>query len=173
MLLYFKVRYEGAVPGSVNLRKRTFNRIKKDAWEAVGKYWHKHLRPKHFTRAGAREYNYAPRKGQSGNPHPKGFWASYTGQKHRKKHHRLPLVYSGELRSMARQARISATSKGVRVALSRAQKANLRHPKSKINMADELTRVSPAEIKKLIQVHEKYMDYRLRRVQGTTTERIG
>lgn len=148
-----KIRYEGAVPG-VGLSQRRFNNLKKRAWTATGKYWFEHFRPKHFTKAGAVEYGYKKRKGEDYGTTGKSFWRSYTGRKQKKFGHTLPLVYSGELRDNSTIASIHATYKGVRVALPWAQKANFRYAGSDINMAQELTRVSPAEERILAEVFD-------------------
>lgn len=151
-----RIRYEGPVPGA-GLGVREFNNLLKRAWYVTGKYWHTHFRPKHFTKAGAAEYRYLPRKGEESGTTGKSFWRSYTGRKQREKGHTLPLVFSGELRAMSKTASIHATHKGVRVALTRARKANFRHPNSQINMAEELTRVSEAEERKLAEVFDRAM----------------
>jgi hypothetical protein len=139
-----KVRYQGAVPG-VTLTRREMNRVLEKAWFQPGKNWAGNLRPKHFTKEGEQEYGYEPRSGEQQGASGKAFWRSYTGRKLKEKGHTLPLVWSGELRDKARTSCIEATSKGVRVFLSEANKAKFHNPKSKIDMRAELTRVSIAE----------------------------
>ncbi len=140
----FKVKLSGVA----GMTKRELNEDKADAYAETGRYWHKHFRPKHFTKEGAREYGYLPRKGEPGNPHPKGFWASYTGRKLREQKHKLPLVWSGQSRALSAMGRVRATSKGVKVTMP-ARALNFKHPKSKIKMAEELRTVSAGELREL------------------------
>lgn len=170
-----RIRYHGPVPGSENLSARVLNQIKREAWEEAGHYWHAHLRPKHFTKAGAREYGYAPRKGEEGGT-GKRFWRSYTGRKQRQKGHTLPLVWSGELRELSKiyklQATATSTRSRLRVILPAAQKANWRNPYSRIDMAGELTRVSDAEAVELVGVFDRFLAGGLEEVQTTQTKTI-
>lgn len=149
--ILLKVRYQGAVPG-VTLGRRELNQVLEKAWFPPGKNWHEQFRPKHFTKEGAAEYGYEPRKGEQSGTSGKAFWRSYTGRKLKKFGHTLPLVFSGELRDKARTARIEATSKGVRVFLTNAGKANFHHPKSTIDMRAELTRISIAEMRESTEI---------------------
>jgi len=155
-LIQVKVRHEGAVPGSMNLSRGAFDNCLKEAWFETGKFWHTALRPKHFTKSGAREYGYLPRKGEESGA-GRSFWKSYTGRKQKKFGHTLPLVFTGELREMSGTANIQPTAKGVRVALSRANKANWHNPHSQIDMREELTRVSDAEARLLAEVPDEAM----------------
>jgi len=152
------------------------NQIIREAWVAVGKFWHREQRPRHFTTRGAKEYGYAPRKGEAGNPHPKGFWASYTGRKVRQFGHRRPLEYTGELRRMTRARRIVTTATSnrstLRIQMPQARKANLRHPKSKINMREELTTVSRRDAEADVKVHNDFMNTRLRLFRGRKAKKL-
>lgn len=171
----FEIDYHGAVPGSLQMGQREFNDLRRAAWFSTGKYWMQHFRAKHFTKAGAAEYQYSPRKGETGNTHPKGFWASYTRRKQRDKGHTLPLVWTGESRRRTRRARITAratsTKSHCRIAMN-APTLNRRHKDSDIRMWDEMTRVSPREIYILLRHYERFIDWKLRALQGTTTKRI-
>jgi len=101
----FEIKHKGAVPGSANLTQKIFNELIRESWEDVGDYWHENFLDKHFTPAGADEYGYAPRSGETGNPHPKGFWASYSGRKQKYLHHKNPLVFAGDLQAAAALSR--------------------------------------------------------------------
>jgi len=157
----WKIKYIGPVPG-VTLTQREMLAIIRDAWHDVGVHWHRAQRPKHFTRAGAREYGYLPRKGEPGNPHPKGFWSSYMGRKQRLMRHQRPLEFSGELKNLSRVRRIltSATSNKsrLRIQMPAARKANFRHPRSRINMRAELTTVSPREATEDVRLFTRKID---------------
>lgn len=172
----FDVHYHGAVPGSVQMSQREFNELKRQAWYQCGKYWLAHFREKHFTRAAYSEYGYSPRKGESGNTHPKGFWASYTGRKQREMHHTLPLVYSGHSRDVIRRSAViravaSSTQSRCRISMP-AGNLGHRNPKSHVNMRDEMTRVSAGEERILRREYEGFITRGLAAVQGTTTRRI-
>lgn len=172
-MISFKIKTVGFIPG-VPRWKSTLNRMLKAAYAVGGTFWHRALRPKHFTKAGAREYWYTPRKGEagSGEPFKKGKHLSYTAAKLRRHGHTLPLVFSGELRLKSRMARIAATSKGVRVVLPSAQKANLRHPESQINMREELTRVSSREVIEIARVDDKHLDRQIKRMRSVHRQTI-
>lgn len=166
------IKYFRAVPGR-GMKVADMKEMIAGAWTEVGEDWHNRLRPKHFTAAGAREYGYGARKGEAGNSHPKGFWASYTGRKQRQKGHVRPLVWSGELEALSRSRRIESraftTRSRLRVILPQARKANLRNPHSSIRMHDELITISAGEAPELVAVHNRSMTERLRRFAGSDT----
>jgi len=170
-----KITYFGAVPGK-SLTAAQMKAMILEAWTIVGERWHRELRPKHFTTAGAREYGYSPRKGDTGNAGSKGFWRSYTGRKQRTFGHTRPLVWSGELEQLSRARRIEAraftTRSRVRVIMPLASKANWRNPHSQIDMRAELTTVSPGEGEELVALHNASMHERLNRHIGKETTTI-
>lgn len=140
----FLIKYTGSVPRAMAKQGRG---ILKAAWHDLGVTWHRELRPKHFTAAGAREYKYQPREGEPGKPgRTRG--RSYLRRKQRMFGHTLPLVFTGELRSLTRIRDVRATAKGVRVVMQ-ANKANWRRSPGAPNMAAELRTISSAENRKL------------------------
>lgn len=162
----------GAVPGVL---KRELNRLLKEAWAAIGLYWHKNFRPKHFTRAGAREYGYDKRQGEDGavgeNPGdfggmhgmwraqrrlgPRGFFSTYTGRKLQKWNHTNPLVWTGISKEQSEQRNIQATRNGVKVVMN-TPRLNFRKGKLGMGktMREEMTAVSAAEAEVLAQVYD-------------------
>lgn len=130
------------------------NRIHKEMWRSLGEHWHRYQRPKHFTKAGAQEYGYAPRSGDPGRTHPKGFHRSYQGRKLRRFGHTLPLVYTGLSRNLTRVRDVRPTSKGVRV-IMRAPALNLRPKGGRINMRNELINISRRDARALVSVGER------------------
>lgn len=163
-----KITYTGVV----GMRPSTFRRrFLKPMYHFLGEYWHRELLPKHFTNQGAKEYGYAPRKGEKGNKGGKGFRKSYTGRKLKRFGHTRPLVFTGELQRMSRFRNIKATSKGVKVTLPQARKANLRHPKSNVNMADELTRFSDRDIAKIHDQGNRFLRRKFRS-EGISERRV-
>lgn len=147
---------------------KAHNAAAKDAWERTGVYWFGNFLEKHFTEAGAREYNYTRRKGEGLTPGTARFNRSYTGRKLREKGHTRPLEYSGRSRQQARRARVSSTSKGGKVTIS-APTLNLRHPKSRIVMREELARISRAEGDQLARVFDRRYDVVINGQGGSTT----
>jgi len=162
-------RYEGAVPGG-NFRRREWNRLKKAECEELGLYGHREMRPVHCTAAGAREYSYTPRAGESGNAR-RDFWRSYTGRKQKDRGHRRPLVHSGEALQLSATARIVATSGGVKVRYPQLRKLNLRNPNSKIDMRAEFTAISRGDSDRLLRLFDKRMDRHLRRLRSSQRRR--
>jgi hypothetical protein len=161
-----RMRYSGRVPGTMgHLSQREWNEIVRETWEEVGLYWHEHILPKHFTAAGGKEYDYAPRSGD--NMSGKAFWRSYQGRKQKYKGHRRPLEWSGDLIKDCRTFRVTgtATSHGsrLRVYLSNAQKANFKNKFSdpRLNMAEELTRVSQEDRDTLTYMFNRIMEGKL------------
>ena len=164
MEISFRVKYQGAVPSQHGMTQREFNDLVREAWYHVGKYWMTHFRAKHFTKAGAREYRYAPRvgEGESG----KRFWRSYTGRKQKTLGHTDPLVYSGDSRRSTQTARVTATATTNKSQCRVTMNApNLNYPGKKrrdgrpgIDLRDEMTRISPAEWAELVKQHDKKMD---------------
>ena len=141
--------------------KRALNAVIKKTNEDLLWHWHTKYLPKHFTRAAYREYGYMPRQGEPGYPFVDkkgrkiGFKKSYTGKKLREKGHTNPYVYSGQMMATA----LSRSSANVNPKKLSVNQASISFPigwadKSR-NIgrfaADELTRISPAEIPELAE----------------------
>lgn len=142
--------------------RKDATQAKREAWATTGQYWHKHMRPKHFTKQGAAEYGYLKRKGE-GQEGTKFYHRSYTGRKLRKFGHTNPMVYTGESLQMSRMRDVRSTGKGARVVMH-TPKLNLRHPKSRIRMPLELRIISRGEAKELAEVFDADLDKRLANV---------
>jgi hypothetical protein len=142
----------GPTPGILAKQR---GRIQKACFYKIGVHWHRHYRPKHFTREASSIYGgvYKPRRGESGNEHPRGFRRSYTGRKLRRFGHTNPLVFTGESRRLAKIQDVRATSKGNRV-VYHARKLNFKNRHSQINMREEATVVRESEATKLIEVFD-------------------
>lgn len=145
MIVSVNITYAGAVG---RILRREWNGILKNAWAAVGRYWHTMYRPKHFTHAGATEYGYEKRKSR------------YERRKLRRYGHTYPLVFSGMSRNLARLQDVrpyatggnSPTGKsGVRIVLH-SPGLNRRPKTGTINMRDEMTRVSRREMRELLSI---------------------
>ena len=141
----------------------------KVAFKAIGTLWHRTMRPKHFTKAGAREYQYKPRGGEPGGGEQ--FKGSYLERKLRVMGHALPLVWSGESRSLTRLRDVRSTSKSARVVM-RANKLNFRASPNAPDMREELRTISSSEQQRLTKHYEFVLTRELKRIQGRRTRRL-
>ena len=167
----FKTKYTGAIPG-VNLTQREWNTIVREAWSQVGHMFHKTFVKKHFTKAGAREYGYTPRKGEEFGRKTKARRKSYIGKKKQAKDHELPLVWSGDTRTAAKRANIKSFAmrkgSGVRVILRLPNLSRL--PKGgRIDMIDEMFRISDREKVAVIAFLDNLLLKKIKAIRRTTT----
>jgi hypothetical protein len=108
------------------LTRSALNGVLREALRHMALRWKRRYLPKHFTKAGAKEYGYKPRQGEL-NPLKKG---TYSNRKLRLFSHVLPNVYTGELRRLSLYGATNITAKATstrawaRVRLPR--KANFR-----------------------------------------------
>jgi len=159
-MILFRIKYDGFPP---RVPRREINDVIRACLTRMGETWHRAYRPKHFTRAGAKEYGYTPRKGEG--LHGRAFWKSYMGRKQRQKRHQRPLVWSGESELRSRVRDVRATSKRVRIVL-RTPTLNYRNKHSKINMAEEMRTVSRKEEQALTHMFDLQLSEGLRRLSG-------
>ena len=145
------VRFTYKYKGLPKITRRETGRMQKRAYKKLGRRWHRRNRPRHFTRRGAVAYRYAKRT------------RNYVRDKLRKHGHNRPLEFSGDSKRNSRFANIRSTSKGVRVAMTLLRVLNLRHPKSRINMAEEMRRVTGKEARELRDVGNRDIEGRLKR----------
>lgn len=153
-----KISYDITVRGLVAaFGRRQLKTVMEEAFLEAGLHWGRHFLGKHFTRAGAREYGYAPRKGENARPGTKRF-RRVAGPAERKAGEILPLVHSGELRQAASTYRVTATSTSkkvyARVRMPAARKANLLPAKFR----GELHIISAAEWTALVDVINHELD---------------
>lgn len=163
-----KTRRRGLATGQ--LAQRALNTIRRETLHAGGEYWHHEIRPRHFTNAGSREYNYAPRSGEPGSG--RAFKGSYTHRKLREFGHTRPLERTGESKAATARATIkaTATAKGARVLVRmRAPKLNYKNPKSRIDARAELVRVSVRDRTVLKELTRRTYAVRLKAVQAQST----
>lgn len=121
-----------------------------ESLKKVGVHWQQKILDKHFTPAGASEYNYTERS------------KKYEDKKSRRKGHRDPLKWSGTGQKESKARQITTTVSGstgtVKIPLGRV--FNLPgNPKTKgkaiVRMRDEVTRVS---IKDNIELSKVFRD---------------
>jgi len=134
------------------LSKRAWQGVTRESFHALGVYWHKYLRKKHFTQTGAREYGYDVRS------------RKYEALKLRRFGHRDPLVYTGTSKALTAIRDVRSTAKGVRVVM-RAPGLNRRARGKRTAMYDEMTMISDRERPELVDVFRKEVNRRLKDMQ--------
>lgn len=163
---------QGATP---KMAARELNNINRDAAQEMGHHWHREFRPKHFTHAGATEYGYTPRAGERGSSSKVKFARSYTGRKLKKFGHTNPLVYSGLSRDLTRIPNIRSTAtRGnatCRVRMN-APRLNMRNPTTKINLREELSRISSGESKQLADVARRTIQDRFAAIRSRSQKKL-
>ncbi len=131
------------------IAKRVLNNAFKDTLRDMGDEWHGRFLPMHFDESAYSRYGFTQRKGGNMSPSQKGYKSTYVGRKRKRLGHNRPLELTGEGRMLAMgPAKIRGTNKEARVVLP--SKFNFRHPKSRISMRDEITRVLPDEARTLV-----------------------
>jgi hypothetical protein len=140
---------------SAGRRKSEMRDAIRGAMAAAAKEWHQEYYEGHFTAAGATKYGYFKRKGEGLPRGTKAFSRSYHGKKLKHMGHERPLVYTGESYQRGKVAKIVASSKQAKVVLPST--FNFKHPKSRINMREEVTRVLPEEVQHLRDIAEAEM----------------
>ena len=131
------------------IAKRVLNNAFKDTLRDMGEEWHGRFLPLHFDESAYSRYGFYQRKGGNMSPGQKGYKSTYVGKKRKALGHNRPLEYTGEGRMLTMgPAKIRGSHKEARVVLP--SKFNFRHPKSRISMRDEITRVLPDEARTLV-----------------------
>jgi hypothetical protein len=165
----FQIRKSGFIPGMRGWKRILNGLVVASLIEALH-LWRRTIRPKHFENTASTRYGYTPRKGERGSGRP--FKGSYTEQKLKQKGHTRPLEFSGDLKRLSEFVRVAAHRTkgeeypGARMTLVKANKANLRHPKSKINMREELTRIIPAEERDMVRTADQRLGVLLKGAKG-------
>ncbi len=166
MAAEFTARETGVTP---RIMQRELNAIGRLVAWGMGYLWHTNMRPRHFTRDGARMYGYADRQGEGSRANEsKNYWTSYSGKKRRKMGHADPLKYTGESESATRVVNISstATSKRARAQVKmNAQKLNYKAATKSgivIDKVKELTTITEAETDTVIKFSKRETFERLK-----------
>lgn len=174
MIEYIQTRYFGPVAElarEAGVPRSIFRQERREALRTMAETWNARYRDLHFAGDARRRYGYLPRKGEDLPHGSKAFRRSYTGQKLRRFGHVLPLVFSGQSRTLARLARVTATSDRARVILP-VPGLNRRNPISQIDMRDEATRITEEERSVLTRGLDKDLGRRLRLIRATRTRQI-
>lgn len=147
----FKITETGPTPRNV---RPHMAKIQRHMWDTMARHWHRYIRPKHFTPAGAAEYGYRPRT------------ADYVDKKRKKYGHNDPLVFTGTSKRLSRIARITATSKGSKTRMS-VPALNF-HPSTR----DELTRFSVRDRRVLLRVGDRDLGKSFREIRARRNRRL-
>ena len=168
MQLTIEITVKGAVAA---WGRRAVNDVMRRAFSEAGIYWGQKFLPKHFTKAGAREYGYVPRKAERARPGSKQF-RRYAGPEEKRRGKILPLVYAGDMEDTIRtyNVRAVATSKDVyvKVTIPGARGMNRLPPR----MRGDLRRVSRAEWDVITKVINAEIQAGLAALQGTERKRL-
>jgi len=132
------------------LRRRAIQQHTRESLAAMGREWHARYLPLHFDESAYQRYGYYQRKGMGLATDSRAFRRSYAGRKVRKIGSNRPLVFTGETFALARLLKLRVTSKQARVILPSG--LNRKHPKSRISMRDEVTRLTQNEVRTLLDV---------------------
>lgn len=144
--------------GDAEVLRKDLRATVKGELSEVGRFWHRRKLPRHFTTKAETQYDYQARS------------AAYSRYKAKRFGHRNPLVYTGELKRMVtRMARISSTSKGVRVNMTGPRYLyQYRKDFNQPDKAAELTAVTETETETMA----KLLDRRItRRLNANQTQR--
>jgi hypothetical protein len=160
MILKFTIKPDKPI----GMPRRAYNRGKKHMFRFLLRYWHRMMLPKHFTKAGAREYHYKPRKGEVGAGGGSGFFTSYTFYKQKWFGHTNPLMYTGLSRALALSGRrVTVSATGGRV---RFPTGNILQGKDRAVRRRELTVVSPRERTHLMKIGTPVLEKAMQREMG-------
>jgi len=154
--------------GSFTAKGKAMKRLLEGALNEAGIVWHEEIAPKHFLKSAVNEYDYQKRDPQYArrkNSSKKVF--DEDGNPRRAGPSQLPLVWSGTMRRMITQnASIKANSKRVNVVMKGpkyffAFRKDFLQP----DKADEVTRFSEADEKRVFQVIDRFMTDGLNQVK--------
>lgn len=164
---------EVQLDGIEGLPKRRVNNVLKRANISTGKHFRRNFLKHRFTQQGGRRLNFTPRSGELRVGLPKAKSPnSYAGRKLRKLGHSDPLVFSGEGKRIALNGPqiVHATKDTIRIPLPR--KYNFRNPNSRVNMSDEIRRVSNREAVALSKFLAAQIDREFARELGSGQVRV-
>ena len=146
--------------GSPEVKAKAFRGIVKEGMREILDFWHNKYLPKHFTKAGAREYKYEDRS------------STHMKKKIKYYRHADPLVYTGDMKKMLKQMLfISGTAKK---ATGKMRGPKYLHTKGRNqpDKADEITRISRPEIQIFAQRMDKHITKKINAVKTTKTKRF-
>lgn len=161
--------------GVKQIGKQAMRTVLRESLRVSGRYWQRYMLPGHFTRAAYNTYGYTPRSGDPGSGH--AFLGSYQWKKLQgyknseglaSTHSTRPLVYTGRSEQSGKRGKVTprAQSSGhgyVDISIP-APALNFKPAGSKVDMRAEVTRVTPAEEKKLEEIMARDIEKRVERI---------
>jgi hypothetical protein len=149
--------------GGPSAMKRGIGKIVKEALQDAGGLWHRRYLPMHFQPGAGNKYKYQPRT------------RAYLRHKQKRKGHRRPLEFSGDLkRELTRKAALSGSSKRVRVVMDTGPAWYATRKwvtrTSMPDMPSEITQTTNAEVKKLARIAEVVTARRLNEIKTRETK---
>ena len=166
---------EVKLTGVEKLTKSQINRALKAANFGTGVYFRRNMLPDRFTVKGGRRLGYTRRSGETDigyvrngsgrNKH------TYAARKERHIGHNRPLELTGQGKreALATPQKVRVTRDKIVIPLPR--KYNLRNPKSKVRMGDEIRKVTPREAKQLEKRLTELIEINLNKVAGVRHKR--
>ncbi len=152
-----------------NMTTKAILPLMEDVYFKMAQHWDTEFKERHFTKEGAREYGYIPRKGERGG---RNFKKTYTGRKKEAFGHTLPLVFTGDtMRRLTSVSDIRATKKFGRAILN-APTLNFIPFGGRINLRDEMTRVSDDEIEVITGVGNATLSEKIRTIRFKATKKV-
>jgi len=156
----FTFEYKGIVSA------KDFREIRSEAWQLTGEMYHKRITPEHFTRQGARRYNYKKRK------------LRYRARKRKQFGHDNPLVFSGRTRRKVKQVRKVRARRGGRggvvVGLKVPQYVIALSARSNApNMAKEITAVSAKDVRRVTTFLDRIIQRKIDAHTRRETRKVG
>ena len=163
MIGHIKFKERGPTPRRL---AKTMNRHKKSTWHDLGVEFHTAYRLERFTEEHARAARYARRsRAYVSRKRASSRLGGGLGQA-------APLVYSGESKRASRVARISETSKGVKVRYPGLRKFNLRNPKGNARPSEEFHRVLGREARDLAKFYDSKLEQRINSDTNASTDTV-
>ena len=148
--------------GSPEVKAKAFRGILKEEMRGIIDFWHKEYLPKHFKKAGARDYKYQDRS------------AGHMKKKIKFFRHADPLVFSGDMRRMLlRRIAISGTAKKATGRLTGPRYLyQYRKDYNQPDKADEITRTNQPEVQIFARRLDKKITKRVNAIKTTQTKRF-
>ena len=148
--------------GSPEVKAKAFRGILKEEMLGIIDFWHEKYLPRHFTKAGARDYEYKERS------------EGHMKKKIRYFRHAYPLVFTGDMKRMLlRRITISGTAKKVTGRLTGPKYLyQYRKDYNQPHKAEEVVRTTQPEVLVFAHRLDKKITKRINAIKTTQTKRF-
>lgn len=158
MIPNFHVTYTGLpAPG---VTKRETDRVVKKSMIEVAQFWHRRIRPKHFTEAGAREYRYDERT------------AKYQKRKLAAVGHQAPLRWTDTSRVLTTIPKFKYRLKTATVDMNAARGLRRRPKGKRTDMRLELSATSAGDRRAMLKLLQRVFVRNISQVRVRKRKRI-